>query len=123
MQEYIQDFKVVHLSSGSDMCGEYETNFRFELMLKNPIEIDVYGIKYSIDRIVYRSEWGDEEVMFFANESTEFHGFKIPKSMFLSIYRRILKEEKSGALKGWYFSESLREGYKELGSYGLAFVV
>jgi hypothetical protein len=85
-------------------------------MLAEQLELDVFGVKYVIDRIVYRTEFYDDEIMVLANKDTEFKGFKICKKLFLSIYIRILKEEKSGALKGWCLVDGLRDDYKEIGT-------
>lgn len=107
----IVDLVIHYCRSSQDPSGEYSSDYKIDFILSEPCPLNIYGETYVIDRIRMLPSWGDNLRLVFAGENIEFDSIKIPRRMILSLYRRILKEQKRGALKGWVFDEDIAELY------------
>lgn len=100
-----------------DSTGEYATECKIDFLLTTPIVFEITGVSHIIDRIrmqVYES-WGDDLEFLYANETEVFKGLHIAKYILRALYKKILKEEKNGILKDWFFDGDLANlYYKEI---------
>lgn len=96
------------LRSGQDFTGEYETHCNMDFVLSIPIWINVFDKEYKIDRIKMSTRW-DEIVLEYANDEKCFCCFPVSKTLVHKVMNRVIKEQKEGVMKGWYFTEELMD--------------
>lgn len=98
-----------------DPTGEYNSQFKIHFILSQEITFSVLETDYTIDRIIMRNGcdgWSEEPELVFANDKVVFPNINIPKNYQRAFYRRLLKEQKKGVLKGWCFDEDIAELYR-----------
>lgn len=99
-----------------DMSGEYNSQFKIHFILSDTITFSVLGTEYTIDRVTMRNEcdgWSEEPELVFASDKKVFESIDIPKYYIRAFYRRLLKEQKNGVLKGWCIDESIADFYRD----------
>lgn len=110
---------IVHnLECSQDATGEYGTICKVDFMLTEKIEFEVAGVKHTINKICMHEweSWGDELSFTYANESRLFNGLTIAKPILRALYKKLLKEQRTGVLKGWCFDEELSDLYNDSAS-------
>lgn len=94
--------------------GEYETRCTIDFILKNPINLNILGKEYILDRITMRDMWGYQLQISLADEKRVYNDFLIPYKLRLQILDILEKEQKEGSLKGWDLTEDIYESMYEL---------
>jgi hypothetical protein len=92
--------------------GEYMSEYIIYFILSNPITFEVLGITYNVDRIIMENDLLNEDTNFYlGNQDEYFKDLLIPKYIMRAVYKRILKEQKDGFLKGWNFKDEFYNYY------------
>jgi hypothetical protein len=109
---YIKEVKKYQLQNIQIPSGEYVSEYKIFFMLNNSFTFKVLGITYDIDRVIMENDWMDEDTNFYlGNQDNYFRDLLIPKHILRAIYKRILKEQKHGLLKGWNFKDEFYNYY------------
>ncbi|OAB26298.1 hypothetical protein PMSD_25960 [Paenibacillus macquariensis subsp. defensor] len=114
----ITEVIVNHLSSGSDMTGEWTTNCNIDFILSIPFSFFVFDKEHRIDRVKMVSSW-DVIELHYANEKEKLWYLPITKSLIHKIWDQVKEQQKDGILKGWAFDDEIFEmltGEKETSS-------
>lgn len=94
--------------------GEYETRCDIDFMLETPIEINVLGKEYSLDRIAMFDSYGDCLEIALSDGKLVYEHFDIPYKLRLEILDILEHEQKEGQLKKWCLTEDITENMYEL---------
>lgn len=105
-----------HLSSSSNMDGEWSANFNIDFILNTPQIIQVFNQTITIDRVKMYSYY-DELILRLSSSDKVFESLEVSK-IFVKLIIDYLEERKGDKtfLKGWDFTEELYDVLYEKGS-------
>lgn len=115
----INEVVINHLSGGSDMTGDWETNANIDFILNQSCEFHVFNDLYVIDRINLECRW-DGAYLYYANEKHCFHSIPVSNIFIKKVYDELLIVQKEERFKNHSFEDDLMDmlrGEREVTPY------